>query len=80
MSISSSPIENISDTARWVATYRAMETERPDAHFQDPFARILAGERGEKIVRTVRGGKSGGLGMVVRTCVIDELILQGKRI
>jgi O-methyltransferase involved in polyketide biosynthesis len=36
-------IEHISDTARWVAFYRAMETERPDAIFRDPFARQLAG-------------------------------------
>ena len=76
MSISSSPIEHISDTACWAATFRAMETERPDAHFRDPFARILAGERGEEIVRTVGGGKSSGLAVVVRTCVIDELILR----
>jgi O-methyltransferase involved in polyketide biosynthesis len=26
-------IEHISDTARWVAMYRAMETDRPDALF-----------------------------------------------
>jgi O-methyltransferase involved in polyketide biosynthesis len=31
-------IRNISDTARWMAVYRARETERPDAHFRDPFA------------------------------------------
>jgi methyltransferase (TIGR00027 family) len=53
-----------------------METERPDAHFRDPFARILAGERGEEIVRTLGGGKSGGTAVVVRTCVIDKLILR----
>lgn len=34
-------ITNISDTARWVATYRAMETARPDAIFRDPFAERL---------------------------------------
>ena len=33
------PIQNVSDTARWVAIYRAMETERSDAIFKDPFAR-----------------------------------------
>jgi O-methyltransferase involved in polyketide biosynthesis len=42
-----SQIRNISDTARWVAVYRARETERPDPVFRDPFARRLAGERGE---------------------------------
>jgi len=47
-------IEHISDTARWVAYYRAMETERPDAIFSDPFARRLAGLKGEEIVRTMR--------------------------
>jgi O-methyltransferase involved in polyketide biosynthesis len=38
-----SKIRNISDTARWVAVYRARENERPDAVFRDPFARRLAG-------------------------------------
>ncbi|MGD0484992.1 MAG: hypothetical protein ABSB58_10150, partial [Gemmatimonadales bacterium] len=37
------PIEHVSDTARWVAVHRAMESERPDALFRDPFARRLAG-------------------------------------
>ncbi len=38
-------IENVSDTARWVAVYRAMESARSDAIFRDPFAERLAGER-----------------------------------
>jgi O-methyltransferase involved in polyketide biosynthesis len=45
-----STIENVSDTARWVAVYRAMETARPDALFHDPYAARLAGEKGEAIV------------------------------
>lgn len=69
------PIENISDTAYGVAIYRAIETERPDAHFHDRFAHILAGERGKQIMQ-LGGGKSAGWSLVVRTCVIDELILQ----
>ena len=32
-----------------MAVYRARETERDDAVFRDPFARALAGERGERI-------------------------------
>src|SRR5713226_7063171 len=44
-------IRNISDTARWVAVYRARESERPDALFKDTFARKLAGQRGEEIAR-----------------------------
>lgn len=32
---------------------QAIESDRADAHFRDPFARILAGDRGERIIRTV---------------------------
>ncbi len=69
------PIEHISDTARWVAVYRAMESERPDAIFRDPFARRLAGARGEEIVRTLRRGRSSAWAMIVRTAVLDEVIM-----
>jgi methyltransferase (TIGR00027 family) len=70
----SAPITNVSDTARWVAVYRAMETERPDAIFRDPFARKLAGERGEEIVRSMRRARSAAWAMIVRTAVMDEVI------
>jgi len=72
-------IENVSDTARWVATYRAMETERPDAIFRDPFARRLAGEKGEAIVRGLPRGRSMAWPMVVRTAVMDEIIVREVR-
>ena len=49
-----SHIENVSDTARWVAVYRAMETARADAIFRDRFAARLAGEKGEAIVDSMR--------------------------
>jgi len=48
-------LRDISDTARWVAMYRARETDRPDARFRDPYARLLAGERGEEILRRMPG-------------------------
>jgi methyltransferase (TIGR00027 family) len=67
-------IRNISDTARWVATYRAQETERSDAIFRDPFARRLAGERGEQIARLMPLGSDSAWSMVTRTYLIDELI------
>jgi len=69
------PIENVSDTARWVAVYRAMETARPDAIFRDPFAERLAGERGHQIVREIKQGRQAAWAMIVRTAVLDELIL-----
>jgi methyltransferase (TIGR00027 family) len=73
------PIENISDTARWVAVYRAMETERPDAIFHDPFARRLAGPKGEEIVATMKSGRRMAWAMIVRTAVLDELIMDRVR-
>ena len=69
-------IGNVSDTARWVAVYRAMETERPDAIFRDPYARRLAGERGEAIVRGMPKGRQIAWPMIVRTAVMDEIIMQ----
>lgn len=74
--VKSPAIRNISDTARWVAFYRAMETERPDAIFQDPYARKLAGKRGEQIVNTLRRGKSQSWSMVVRTKLLDDILMR----
>ena len=73
------PIENVSDTARWVAVYRAMETERPDAIFRDPFAERLAGPRGREIVGEMKHGKRMAWAMIVRTAVMDEMILDRIR-
>ena len=76
MSDTSGQIQHVSDTARWVALYRAMESERPDALFRDPYARKLAGERGERIVASMRRGRAWAWPMIVRTAVLDELILR----
>jgi methyltransferase (TIGR00027 family) len=73
------PINNVSDTARWVAVYRAMETARPDAIFRDPFAERLAGERGHEIVRELKSGRQMAWAMIVRTAVLDEMILDRVR-
>ena len=42
---SANPIRHISDTALWVAVYRAEESERADAVFRDPYARRLLADR-----------------------------------
>jgi O-methyltransferase involved in polyketide biosynthesis len=34
-------IEHVTDTAFWIASLRALESERPDALFHDPLAAIL---------------------------------------
>ena len=72
----STPIQHVSDTARWVALYRAMESERPDALFHDPYARKLAGDQGERIVASMKKGRAWAWPMIVRTAVLDELILR----
>jgi methyltransferase (TIGR00027 family) len=76
MSSSPAPIENVSDTARWVAVYRAMETARPDAIFRDPYAERLAGERGKAIVDAMAHGRSRAWSMIVRTALFDEVLLE----
>ena len=67
-------IENISDTARWVAAYRAIETERRDALFSDPFAKRLAGPRGFEIVDKLPHGRRSGWSMVTRTVLVDAIV------
>jgi methyltransferase (TIGR00027 family) len=68
-------IQNVSDTALWVAVYRAMETARSDAIFRDPYADRLAGEKGREIVKTMKRGGDAAWAMIVRTAVMDELIM-----
>ena len=70
------PIRDVSDTALWVALYRAQESERTDALFHDPHARRLAGERGQRIVESFARGKQWSWPMVVRTQVFDEIVLE----
>lgn len=72
----SGPIRNVSDTAAWVAVYRAMESERTDALFHDPHARRMSGARGQDIVDALPFGQSMGWSIIVRTAVIDALILR----
>jgi len=69
-------INNISDTALWVAVYRADESDRPDAVFVDPFARQLAGERGQEIANAIEYGKKITWSFIARTYLIDQYIQQ----
>ena len=67
-------IRNISDTARWVAVYRARETDRRDAVFTDPFARALAGDRGEQIANAIPFGDKNEWAFIARTFAFDQMI------
>jgi methyltransferase (TIGR00027 family) len=72
--VSASPISNISDTARWVAVYRAWESARPDALFRDPYADSLAGARGRAIAQLMPKQARSGWPIIARTKVIDDLV------
>lgn len=72
-------VRNISDTARWVAVYRAREHERADALFHDQYARLLAGERGEQIARALGPGHRHEWAFIARTVAYDRFISQAIR-
>jgi methyltransferase (TIGR00027 family) len=68
-------LPNVSDTARWVAVFRARESERPDAVFRDPLAARLAGERGRAMAAEIPTYLNrNSWPIVARTYVIDELV------
>ncbi|MFE6864587.1 class I SAM-dependent methyltransferase [Nocardia sp. NPDC057668] len=63
-------MRDVSDTARWVAGFRAIESARPDALFRDPLAAALAGPRGAAMAAATTMWPT-----VVRTKLLDDLIL-----
>ncbi len=67
-------IRNISDTALLAAVYRARESEKPDGLFNDPFARRLAGDRGEEIARSLAFSERNAWSWFTRTYLFDQLI------
>ena len=73
-SVSDPLIRDISDTARWMAVYRARESARANAVFKDPFAKALAGERGEQIAKSAGFGEENDWPFVARTYLFDQVI------
>jgi methyltransferase (TIGR00027 family) len=76
MNETNSTIRNISDTARWVAYFRARETQRPDALFRDPYAERLAGERGFQIANSLPEEKNHEWAWVARTYLFDTFLVR----
>lgn len=76
MAQTAEPISNVSDTAHWVAAYRAIESARTDALFHDPLAARLAGETGKAILANEARNALAGWNLVTRTTVIDGLITE----
>ncbi len=71
---STSTVRSISDTARWVAYFRALETRRPDALFRDPYAERLAGAHGFQIASTLPDGNKHEWAWVARTYLFDQFL------
>ncbi|HET9406860.1 MAG TPA: class I SAM-dependent methyltransferase [Candidatus Sulfotelmatobacter sp.] len=71
---SANPIRHISDTALWVAVYRAQESERTDAVFRDPYASKLAGDRGMQIAEAMPFARRHSWSYVARTWLVDQIV------
>jgi methyltransferase (TIGR00027 family) len=67
-------IQHVSDTSLWIAAYRAQESARPDAVFNDPLAGRLAGSRGQQMVAATPNTRVMSFAMAMRTSAIDRLI------
>ncbi len=67
-------ITGVPDTAFMVAAWRADESDRPDALFQDTFAHRLAGPRGLDLADGVGSRPIGRWQVVVRTVIIDGML------
>ena len=72
-------LRSVADTARWVALYRAHETERADSLFQDPLAARLAGEQGRAIAEATPYTGRNAWPFVVRTVLFDQIIRERIR-
>lgn len=62
-------------TSLWTAAMRAVESERADALFSDPFAARLAGEAGFKVLRAANEGRPRPPSVEVRTRFDDDRIV-----
>ncbi len=72
-------LRHISDTALWVAVYRAQESERTNAVFRDPYASTLAGDRGRQIAAALPFARRHSWGYTARTWLVDHVIEQSVR-
>jgi len=72
-------IDDVADTALWIAAYRAQETNRERALFKDPLAARLAGKKGARLAETMTGAEQFHWMTAVRTVVVDDLVLGAVR-
>ena len=73
-----SPFQDVGETALWIARYRAVETERPDALFRDRFADRLAGALKAAGARHIYlAGRAGDREAALRRAGVQSFIYNG---
>jgi methyltransferase (TIGR00027 family) len=72
-------VNGVGLTSLWVAAMRAVESDRDDALFKDPFARRLAGERGFEVFRAMEDPRRPPT-IVIRTKLIDDHIRPARQV
>jgi methyltransferase (TIGR00027 family) len=65
---------NVSETAFWVARFRAKESKRPDALFNDPLASLLVKDKDSQSLENRSDAQYVNWTVVMRTIIIDEMI------
>lgn len=66
-------IRNITATARWVAIFRAEESERPDAIFHDPLPAFLLVKEVNKLpMPWSSAGKTAGPLLPAHICLMNS--------
>jgi methyltransferase (TIGR00027 family) len=71
-----SSVTHVTDTAFWVAHFRAKESQLAAPAFHDPLASLLCGNRGRQIARSIPRAAMVEWGVLVRTSAIDRLIYE----
>ncbi len=67
----------VGDTALWMAAYRARESRRPDRLYDDPYAELLAGDKGRSLLthfHTPHANDDGNPYLAIRTRWFDDLL------
>jgi methyltransferase (TIGR00027 family) len=68
-------VEAVSRTAQWTAAARALETEREDRLFADPYARTVADEIGFELLERYAGAGTVPF-LAIRTTYLDRAVVK----
>ncbi|OEV05592.1 class I SAM-dependent methyltransferase [Streptomyces oceani] len=68
-------MEAVSRTAQWTAAARALESERDDALFNDPYARTVAADTGFTLLERYAGAGTVPF-LAIRTKYLDEAVVR----